>query len=239
MPSILSIAEIAFLIGDPARANMLFTLKESGVASAGDLTRSANVAPSTASEHLAKLIDDILDVAAIDAGQLELDLGDVDLAEVCREAAALVQARAEHRQIKLDVEAGEEIGLLRADRNRMKQVSMNLLSNALRHVEPGGQVTIGARRAGEDLTLWVADNGEGIAPEKQATVFDRFARGERGGAGLGLALVKEIAQLHGGWVELQSERGKGTTVACHLPSEPRGDAVPPELDLAASANRRR
>ena len=186
----------------------------------------------TAAEHLAKLVDDILDVAAIDAGQLELDLGDVDLGEVAREAAELDQARADHHQIKLEVKVAEDIGLLRADRNRMKQVSMNLLSNAIRHVKVGGHITIGARRSEDELTLWVEDDGEGIAPERQASVFDRFARGERGGAGLGLALVKDIAQLHGGWVELQSEPGKGTLVSCHLPSEPHGDAVPPELGLS-------
>lgn len=202
---------------------------------AGELTdrqREPMGAIQTAAEHLAKLVDDILDVAAIDAGQLELDLGDVDIGEVTREAAELVQARAEHHAIKLTVEVDGDIGLIRADRNRLKQVSMNLLSNAIRHVQTGGEVTIGARRAGDELTLWVSDDGEGIAPEKQATVFERFSRGERGGAGLGLSLVKEIAQLHGGWVELQSEPGKGTQVSCHLPSEPHGAAVPPELDLA-------
>lgn len=197
-----------------------------------DRQKEPIAAIQSASSHLAKLIDDILDVAAIDAGQLELDLGDVDVGDVAREAADLVQARADHHQIKLDVSVDPDIGFIRADRNRLKQVSMNLLSNAIRHVQTGGHVTIGANRNGEDLTLWVIDDGEGIAPEKQATVFDRFARGERGGAGLGLALVKEIAQLHGGWVELQSEPGKGTTVSCHFPSEPHGEAVPPELDLA-------
>ena len=202
---------------------------------AGELTdrqKEPMGAIQTAAEHLAKLVDDILDVAAIDAGQLELDLGDVDVADVVREATELVQARAEHHDIRLNLEIDGDLGLIRADRNRLKQVSMNLLSNAIRHVETGGEVTIGARRSDDELTLWVADDGEGIAPEKQATVFERFSRGERGGAGLGLSLVKEIAQLHGGWVELQSEPDKGTRVSCHFPSEPHGRAVPPELDLA-------
>lgn len=205
---------------------------------AGELTdrqKEPMSAIQSAAEHLAKLIDDILDVAAIDAGQLELDLGDVDPAEVAQEAADLVAARADHDSIKLTVDADAETGLIRADRKRLKQVAMNLLSNALRHVEPGGQVTIGTRRDGEDVCFWVEDNGEGIAPEQQAKVFDRFARGQRGGAGLGLALVKEIAQLHGGWVELQSEAGKGTVVACHLPAEARSIAAPPELDLKGGA----
>ena len=204
-----------------------------------DRQREPMAAIQTAAEHLAKLVDDILDVAAIDAGQLELDLGDVDVADVAREAAELVQARADHHSIRLGVDVGEAAGLIRADRNRVKQVAMNLLSNAIRHVRTGGDVTIGVRRTEDELTLWVADNGEGIAPEKQATVFERFSRGERGGAGLGLSLVKEIAQLHGGWVELQSEPGQGTKVSCHFPSEPRGDAVPPELDLARGAGLRR
>ena len=197
-----------------------------------DRQKEPMAAIQMAAEHLAKLVDDILDVAAIDAGQLELDLGDVDVADVAREAAELIQARADHHSIKLGVDVEGASGLIRADRNRIKQVAMNLLSNAIRHVQTGGEVTIGARRSEDQLTLWVADDGEGIAPEKQATVFERFSRGERGGAGLGLSLVKEIAQLHGGWVELQSEPGKGTKVSCHFPSEPHGNAVPPELDLA-------
>ncbi|MEC9250503.1 MAG: ATP-binding protein [Pseudomonadota bacterium] len=204
---------------------------------AGELTdrqKEPMSAIQSASSHLAKLIDDILDVAAIDAGKLELDLGDVPIGEVIGEAAELVAARADHESIKLDVKIDDETGLLRADRNRLKQVSMNLLSNALRHVEPGGHVEIGARRADDQITLWVKDDGEGISPEQQAKVFERFSRGERGGAGLGLALVKEIAQLHGGWVELVSEPGKGTEVSCHLPLEPRGKGVPPELALMGS-----
>lgn len=201
---------------------------------AGELTdrqKEPMTAIQAASSHLAKLIDDILDVAAIDAGKLELDLGDVTMREVVEEATSLVAAKADHNSIKLETRLGEEPGLLRADRNRIKQVAMNLLSNALRHVEPGGTVTIGAQRQEEEVRLWVEDDGEGIAPDQQARVFERFSRGERGGAGLGLALVKEIAQLHGGWVELQSEPGKGTTVSCHFPIEPRGTGVPPELAL--------
>lgn len=184
----------------------------------------------TAADHLAKLIDDILDVAAIDAGQLELDLGDVDVADVARETMEFAQARAEHHSIKLDTDFKGHSTLIRADKNRVKQVSMNLVSNALRHVAAGGQITIGTQQEGDMLTLWVADNGEGIAPEQQVKVFDRFARGERGGAGLGLALVKDIVQLHGGWVELESEPGKGTRVSCHLPLEARSDTIP-ELSL--------
>jgi signal transduction histidine kinase len=192
---------------------------------AGELTdrqKEPIGAIQSASEHLAKLIDDILDVAAIDAGQLELELDEVDPVAVLRSSAELTAARAERNSIKVRVEAGDDVGTILADKTRLKQVTMNLLSNALRHVEPGGWVELGVSRLEDQITVWVADDGEGISLERQAKVFDRFARGDRGGAGLGLALVKEIAELHGGWVELHSEPGKGTKVSCHLPVEATG-----------------
>jgi signal transduction histidine kinase len=190
----------------------------------------------SASEHLAKLIDDILDVAAIDAGQLELELDEVDPVAVLRSSAELTAARAERSSIKVRVEAADDVGTIVADRTRLKQVTMNLLSNALRHVEPGGSVELGASRRDDQITVWVSDDGEGISPERQAKVFDRFARGDRGGAGLGLALVKEIAELHGGWVELHSEPGKGTKVSCHLPVEAIKRASEAESLVTEDAN---
>jgi signal transduction histidine kinase len=197
-----------------------------------DKQKEPMAAIQSASEHLAKLIDDILDVAAIDAGQLELELDELNPTDILREASELVSARAGHNSIKVKIDASEMSGNMSADRKRLKQITMNLLSNALRHVKPGGLITLGSRRAGDEITIWVQDNGEGIAPEQQAKVFDRFARGERGGAGLGLALVKEIAQLHGGWVELKSEPGKGTTVSCHLPSQPNPEISVPDIKLS-------
>ena len=187
----------------------------------------------SASGELAKLVDDILDVAAIDAGQLELEREDADLADIAREAAELLSARAEHGNVKIDIAVADDAGKLTADRKRIKQIAMNLMSNALRHVEPGGHIEVGAKHEAGDVAFWVADNGEGIALEQQANVFDRFARGKRGGAGLGLALVKDIVQLHGGWVELQSEPGQGTKVTCHFPG---GDPDAGSSDAAEAAD---
>jgi len=197
-----------------------------------DKQKEPMAAIQSASEHLAKLIDDILDVAAIDAGQLELELDELNPTDILTEASELVSARAGHNSIKIKIDSKEMSGNMTADRKRLKQITMNLLSNALRHVKPGGLITLGSRRAGDEITLWVQDNGEGIAPEQQAKVFDRFARGERGGAGLGLALVKEIAQLHGGWVELKSDPGKGTMVSCHLPAQPNPAISLPDIKLS-------
>ncbi|MEN0653069.1 MULTISPECIES: sensor histidine kinase [Hyphobacterium] len=185
-----------------------------------------------ASEELAKLIDNVLDVAAIDAGQLELELGDADLGAIAEESAAFFAAKAEHAgvRISLDDRTGEA-SLIRADARRLKQVVLNLLSNAIRHTPKGGTVTIALEHRDGSATIAVKDEGEGIDPERLARVFERFERGVRGGAGLGLALVKEIVELHGGWVDLESEPERGTTVVVHLPEEAAEAHAAPELDL--------
>jgi len=186
----------------------------------------------SASEQLAKLIDDILDIAAIDAGQLELDVDEVDLKTVAREAAELVASRAEHAGVKLTVDADSRLEAVEADARRIKQVVYNLLTNALDHVEEGGRVEIGVEMEEGEARLWVADDGVGIAPEQQARVFDRFEAGQGGGAGLGLALVNDIVRLHGGWVQLESAPGEGARVTCHLPRRAGGDADIPQIPLS-------
>ena len=185
-----------------------------------------------ASEELAKLIDNVLDVAAIDAGQLELELGDTDLGAIAEEGTAFFAAKAEHSGVKivLDDSTGDD-GVIRADSRRLKQVVLNLLSNAIRHTPKGGTVTLSLSRSAGAATISVKDEGEGIDPDRMARVFERFERGVRGGAGLGLALVKEIVELHGGWVDLESESERGTTVVVHLPEEAAEHHAAPELDL--------
>ncbi len=188
-----------------------------------------------ASAQLGKLIDDILDIAAIDAGQLELELGDVRLGEVAASAADLIATRAEHGGVKLSIVAGGADEPIRADGTRLKQVLYNLLTNALDHVGVGGVIEIGADVQDGEARLWVADDGEGIAPDRQAKIFERFERGEGGGAGLGLALVNDIIRLHGGWVALESAPGEGARVTCHLPVAAAPDHAAPELDLPSRA----
>ena len=201
---------------------------------AGELTERQGehmTAIQSASSQLGKLIDDILDIAAIDAGQLELEPGDVRLPELVEDAVGLIAARAEHAGVKLSVQADAGAPTVRADGKRLKQVLYNLLTNALDHVSPGGTIEAGARVEDGEVTLWVGDDGAGIAPDRQAKVFERFERGEGGGAGLGLALVNDIVRLHGGWVALESAPEEGARVTCHLPVEPDPDHAPPELHL--------
>lgn len=182
----------------------------------------------TASNHLLDLINDIIDLAAIDAGKLDLELEEVDVKSVLSSAATYAALKAEDSRVSLNVECADDIGLINADAKRLKQVLFNLLANAFSFTEEGGDVTLGASRDGDTVRLWVEDSGRGVPAEEQARAFDRFeSRGPQSGAGLGLSLVKSFVELHGGWVRLASEEGKGTTVSCHLPAAgPKNAALP-------------
>ena len=185
----------------------------------------------SASEDLAKSIDDILDIAAIEANVLDLELGDVHVYEMLDHALDYVATKAEDTQIGLKLSCPENIGVIRADETRLKQVVYNLLSNALRFTKPGGQIILGAAKAdGGGVSLWVKDDGVGIPSERQPQVFESF-RSSRGGTGLGLALVQRFIEAHGGWVELESEEGEGTHVTCYLPKEAPVTSARPELNL--------
>ena len=194
----------------------------------------------TASHQLLDLINDIIDLATIEAGKMSLELGDVDVEALLEGAKKLSALKAEDTQVSLAVDCPEDIGVIRADERRLKQVLFNLLSNAFAFTGAGGKVTIGARRAQEEVQIFICDNGRGIDARDQARAFDRFeGRGSGSGAGLGLALVRSFVELHGGWVAMRSTPNVGTTVVCHLPNEAAHCATQPELgvteDVALSA----
>lgn len=182
-----------------------------------------------ASGQLAKLIDDVLDVAAIDAGRLELKITSIELANTLQESKALIASRADQKHVRLAIRDEGAKTTIKADPIRVKQVLYNLLSNALEHVEENGRIELGAETNDNEAKLWVSDNGDGIDSDKQARIFERFEAGQGGGAGLGLALVNDIVRLHGGWVELESNPGQGTRVTCHFPLEAQ---VPEVLPIA-------
>jgi len=183
----------------------------------------------TASEDLKKTIDDILDIAAIEANVLDLELGDVDVFELLDQALDYVATKAEDTKKNLKLDCPENVGVIRADERRLKQVVYNLLSNALRFTKPGGKIVLGARpHSSGGVTIWVKDDGVGIPSERQPQVFESF-KSSRGGAGLGLALVQRFVERHGGWVELESEEGQGTHVAFYMPKEARTDTAHPEF----------
>ena len=174
------------------------------------------------SAALLAIINDILDLASVDAGALELRLEAVDVAEAMRAAAEGVQDRLSEFHIELRIVATEGVGTFRADGRRVRQVLFNLLSNAVGFSEPGQTVTLAAMRRGEEIVFKVSDRGRGIPPEMLDRVFDRFhthtAGSRHRGPGLGLSLVKALVELHGGRVAIDSAPNEGTTVTCFFPA---------------------
>ncbi|MEL6862549.1 MAG: PAS-domain containing protein, partial [Pseudomonadota bacterium] len=151
-----------------------------------------------ASNHLNDLIGNILDLAMIEAGRLDLDISDVNLKELIEEAVSIGVTNAADTEVEVVADIANGLGKIEADEKRIRQVLFNLVSNALRFTDPGGKVTISAERMGDTAKLTVKDNGRGIPAEDQATRFDSFTSSDRRGAGLGLSLVKHFVQLHGG-----------------------------------------
>ncbi len=179
------------------------------------------------SERLLSIIDDMLDLASIEAGKMSLDLGPVDPRTLVDEVAAVMQDMARSQDLKLSVEYAAEMPVLEGDGRRLKQALCNLVSNAIKFTPAGGSIRLAARVEAETTVLTVTDTGVGIPAEDQARVFEAFARARpfgvgrmrRSGPGLGLSLVKHIFELHGGRVWLESEPGRGTTVVCTLPAQ--------------------
>nr|WP_272886825.1 PAS domain-containing sensor histidine kinase [Phenylobacterium aquaticum] len=191
--------------------------------------RGHAAAVRTAATQLARSIDDVLDMAQIDADEMALDLEDVHVAALLTEAAERWAREAEQAKVTLKIEHGDDVGLIRGDLKRLAQTLDHLTENAIRQTPPEGVVTLSARRALGEIQLQVSDTGRGIPFHVQAHIFDRFIGRERGGPGLGLALVKALVELHGGWVALESEPGAGATFTCHLPEAAQGAAGHPEL----------
>jgi signal transduction histidine kinase len=182
-----------------------------------------------AARQLAGSIDDVLDMAQIDAGEMELTLGDVRVCDLLEESAARMRSRIEGRGAELKVACPAGLRPIRADAQRVSQALELLLDNAARAVSEGGQVTLAAEVTANEVRIRVQDTGRGIPYHLQAHVFDRFVRRERGGPGVGLALVKALVELHGGWAEVESEPGRGAAFILHLPLEAQTVAAPPEL----------
>jgi signal transduction histidine kinase/DNA-binding response OmpR family regulator len=177
-------------------------------------------------KHLLGLINDILDLSKIEAGQMELRLQMVSVAGVVGEVASSVEPLAAQKQIHLEFEAASA-GQILADESKLKQMILNLISNAIKFTADGGTVTIKAARVADRLQIIVSDNGIGIAQQDIDHLFKEFQQVDSGvnrkqqGTGLGLALTRSFAILHGGDVHVQSELGKGSQFTIDLPVEAR------------------
>lgn len=188
-------------------------------------------------EKLLNLINDILDLAKIEAGKMQVRLEEFRIADVCDGLLNMFRPLAEKKNIDLRSQIDANIPALRQDLLKLQQILQNLLSNAIKFTPEGGRVLIKAHAENGNVILTVSDTGVGIAPEEQALVFEKFRQAgnpltrEHAGTGLGLSIVRELTKLLGGDVFLQSELGRGSTFTVHLPvhlsAEPRL-----EFDLA-------
>jgi two-component system sensor histidine kinase BaeS len=170
---------------------------------------------------LQHVIDDLQDLSAADAGELHLHPQPVDLPDLLAQVAAAHKASAERAGVTLVLLAGPGLTLT-ADPIRLRQAVGNLVTNAIRHTPAGGRITIGARTDGPQAVIDVTDTGAGLAPEQVPLVFERFWRAEKsrsrqtGGSGLGLSIVRKLAEAHGGTASVTSTLGAGSTFTLRL-----------------------
>jgi signal transduction histidine kinase/CheY-like chemotaxis protein/putative methionine-R-sulfoxide reductase with GAF domain len=174
-------------------------------------------------KHLLELLNDILDLSKIEAGQMVLNRSEFAVRESLEHCLSMVRERALKQRIPLSLNVDPEVGLLDADRLRFRQVLLNLLSNAVKFTPEGGRVDVRASIRDQDLVVEVADTGPGVAAEDRHRIFDAFQQGARHpeqteGTGLGLTLSKRILELHGGRIWVESEAGRGSTFGFALPA---------------------
>jgi signal transduction histidine kinase len=179
-------------------------------------------------QHLVHLVDDLLDVSRLARGKIELKKAPVEMAQIVAQGVELASPLLEERSHNLCVSVATRGLLVEVDELRIAQVVANLLTNAAKYTDPGGQIAVSAAREDGSVVVRVADSGSGIAPEILPRIFDMFVQGKRtidrteGGLGLGLTLVRSIVQLHGGAVSAHSEGlGKGAEVVFRLPALPQ------------------
>jgi signal transduction histidine kinase len=174
---------------------------------------------------LSRLVNDLHELAQAEAKQLPLDRQKTDLTQLITATSDTFRPDAETKEVTLNVDLSTDLPAIQVDAARLKQVLQNLLVNALRHTPAGGTITVGAEADTHTVCLTIADTGEGIPPEHLAHIFDRFYRADparsrdRGGAGLGLAIVRAIVEAHGGTITVASEGvpGQGSTFTIQLP----------------------
>jgi signal transduction histidine kinase len=173
--------------------------------------------------HLLSLINDVLDLSKVEAGQVELEVHPFSLREALERGVVMVRERATEDGVRVAFAADPEVDVVDGDERRIKQVIFNLLSNAVKFTPAGGEVDVSATRANGEVRVSVADTGPGVALEDRDRIFEEFQQSETGiaqreGTGLGLALSKRYVELHGGRIWLESELGHGSTFTFALPA---------------------
>ena len=191
-------------------------------------------------KHLLELLNEILDLSKVEAGQMELEFTSLDVPAALEYAVSMLRERATAHSIELRVELGERIGAVEADELRFKQVVLNLVSNAVKFTPDGGSVVIRAEEVNNDLRVTVQDTGVGIPVEDRQRIFESFQQGGRGaareeGTGLGLTLSRRLVALLGGRMWLESKVGAGSTFGFSIPVR-RGRKIQHDEETQASAS---
>ncbi|MEA1907618.1 MAG: response regulator [Euryarchaeota archaeon] len=192
----------------------------------------------TSGKHLLQLINDILDLSKVEAGKVELEYVDFDVQTVLEGAKTLVLSIAEKKKIRIAVTVEPELTMINGDVSKFKQIIYNLLSNAIKFTPDGGSITVDGRRKGGMAQISVTDTGIGISPEAAKKLFQPFVQADSstsrryGGTGLGLSLVKQFVELHGGMVWVESEPDRGSTFIFTMPVAGKAEAGTPEIPAA-------
>lgn len=190
-------------------------------------------------EHLLSLINDILDLAKVEAGKMTLELEPVSIADILHTSLSMVREKALDHRLKLSLDIDDDMPKIAADMRKLKQITFNLLSNAVKFTPDGGSVTCSAHRLDDMLEIAVSDTGIGIAPEDQARLFQPFTQIDSAlsrqyqGTGLGLVMIKRLAELHGGSVGLESAAGHGSRFWVRIPWRDAASTPPPAEEIPA------
>jgi len=172
--------------------------------------------------HLLSLINDVLDLSKVEAGQVELEVGELSLRDALERGVVMVRERATQGGVALSLDLSPDVDVVSGDERRLRQIVFNLLSNAVKFTPPGGSVVVATARTAGEVEVSVTDTGPGIAPVDRERIFEEFQQTDVGarqreGTGLGLALSKRLVELHGGRIWVDSEVGRGSRFAFTLP----------------------
>ena len=243
------LANISYQLRTPLNAIMGFNeiLDQEYFGPLNDRQKEYTRDTQKASERLLELINDILDLATLEAGYLTLERTDISIYQMMNNVQELVSDWARKADIEVHLKCAKNIGKITADEKRLKQAIINVVRNAINFTPPNGQITLAAKKQKEGIEIQIIDTGIGIPDEDKSRIFEPFERAQGGtkegrpartGAGLGLSLVKNIMALHGGRAELDSTPGEGTVVSLFIPftSIETGFKIPfKQQDKASSA----
>ncbi len=177
-------------------------------------------------DRLTELVEDLLDLARLEAGRTKLRFERVDPVDLVNTAADRLRPQVERARLTLTVTNGEELRQIDVDRTRIEQVLINLVHNAIKFTPAGGEIHVDVSQEAGRTTIRVTDTGVGIAEDEQKRLFERFYKSDKarntGGTGLGLAIAKHIVQAHGGEISVESVVGEGATFIVTLPDRKSG-----------------